>query len=500
MNLNKLVHGEVSELVRDNLPLEYQMCREWEAHNGWCGRRGCIFNSRFDGVPYEERYNLLSQVSGGFDEGDIPCGQVSEVVAPEEAVCGGEAGGEAGGATSLDLAPPALNSRAEVDKRANKRGHGGARKGAGRKCGQADKDKRVRRPGTSFCVTVALDVVESKDVFYEWLHCALGDSLLEYCICVEDYKDSTGKHIHCYLKTEKEYYLDFLRAKFVQRFKDVRTLDLQPCKRSIDWLRYITKEDADPLTNMRSSQFNFYYHLVHFARRSSSSVIDVTDPFVVKNWQKLKLIERFVYEYRLKDQGIPVLRKYDKPFIAFSWAWQVVNWYNRNYENKEVRKNQLYLWGDTNIGKSTLIEEIIRGANVCQPFPSEFGFSGYLPGRTQVILFEEFEWSVWRPFNYILKRIVEGRRVEVNVKGKPPMLIEHRGLVIFVSNENNVSDEALISRLIMVRADCHIKHCSLKGSIKMEEETAGWSSSEGEEDHVIQISSSGEEDCSEMGS
>ncbi|XP_049805079.1 uncharacterized protein LOC126248276 [Schistocerca nitens] len=149
-----------------------------------------------------------------------------------------------------------------------------------------------------------------------------------------------------------------------------------------------------------------------------------------------------------------------------------------------VRKKQLYLYGDTNIGKSTLVEKILsRKQHVYLPFCSEFGFGGYDPRVHNVIVFEEFEWQRWRPYASILKRIVEGRPVTVNVKNKPGMVIKHRGLVIFVSNEFTIGDEALISRLNVVHADCHIIHC-----LQMKEEVASDTSDIEAEEEVVCIS------------
>lgn len=62
-----------------------------------------------------------------------------------------------------------------------------------------------------------------------------------------------------------------------------------------------------------------------------SSEIDYTHPFVVRQYNKLRLIEKFVYQYKLKNSKCPVLYGCDKPYLGGSWAQQDVNWYNHSY-------------------------------------------------------------------------------------------------------------------------------------------------------------------------
>lgn len=333
-----------------------------------------------------------------------------------------------------------------------------------------------KRGGTSFLITVDSSAVAGKEHFIETVLSSW--SVVEYCCTEEPFAKGNSTHIHCYLKLSVPKKLVDVRTDIEFLFGTISgTFDVQACRSRKTVLIYITKFDPCPITNCNESSLSFNVRLYRWADRTNK--LDYTDPFLVNNWSRIKFIEKYFQSFQAKRVKVHCLSECHLSYNG--WAGRVVRWYNKAFRSTQVRKKQLYLFGDTNIGKSTLIEKVLsKKQHVYMPYCSEFGFGGYDSRIHKVILFEEFEWSRWRQFASILKRIVEGRPVTVNVKNRPGMTIIHRGLVIFVSNEFSIGDEALLSRLDVVHADCHIVHC-----LNVKDENVSPSSSDMEEEPPV---------------
>lgn len=84
---------------------------------------------------------------------------------------------------------------------------------------------------------------------------------------------------------------------------------------------------------------------------------------------------------------------------------------------KVIKKRQLYLWGPSNVGKSSLVESLIGKVNmkfVFYPGVGKFFMQGFDPYFHKFFLFEEFKLHFY-PVN-MLKRLLEGREYAYPVK------------------------------------------------------------------------------------
>jgi hypothetical protein len=85
-----------------------------------------------------------------------------------------------------------------------------------------------------------------------------------YYVCVEKHHLSGAYHLHCYLKFVHQYSCNEVREKYLGWFDG--TLDVKPCKSSRNWLKYISKEDDEPLHNVAVSRLSFRAQAISWGR------------------------------------------------------------------------------------------------------------------------------------------------------------------------------------------------------------------------------------------
>jgi hypothetical protein len=100
---------------------------------------------------------------------------------------------------------------------------------------------RVRR-GHQFCITVSpvelYDSVRSEFLsYFQFVN--------SYCIGLEKHHLSRDYHLHAWIEFLHGYTINQVKHLFLFWFEG--TVNVQSCKSSRNWLKYITKEDDDPL-------------------------------------------------------------------------------------------------------------------------------------------------------------------------------------------------------------------------------------------------------------
>lgn len=78
------------------------------------------------------------------------------------------------------------------------------------------------------------------------------DNLERYCVVLEKSESSAscGHPRHTFLKFKDPYKIDILR-EYIKIFVYGYAFDIQPCRSERSCLKYITKEDRNPLTNVK---------------------------------------------------------------------------------------------------------------------------------------------------------------------------------------------------------------------------------------------------------
>lgn len=320
--------------------------------------------------------------------------------------------------------------------------------GAGRGSGQVYKSRC--KPGCLFFVTLSLDEVY-QDVRKDFL--LSFNNIVTFCVAVEESKVSNkvSYHLHAFLEFASPCYVGDLREYISVVFDGLRC-DVQPCRSKKSCLKYISKEDRDLFYNCKLSLLHFNYRAYYWAVNSDS--FSFCDSFVMEHRFCYKFLQSLYNDVKKIKYRFVNFRVHDMLY-GLEWVDKVVLWWNSFIKSSGYKRQQLYLWGPSNVGKSSFIERLIGKVNmpyVFYPDAGNFSFGDFDPAFHQVVLFEEF--SLGKYDISLLKRLLEGRVFAASVKGSVPKYIKFTGPVIFVSNFGlNCEDQALINRLLFVNAD-----------------------------------------------
>lgn len=344
--------------------------------------------------------------------------------------------------------------------------------------------KSRRKPGRSFFVTISLGEVYNtvREDFIQFF-----TNIVTFCVAVEISKVSSSveNHLHAFLEFDSPCFVDEL-ADYIRVFAACNHVNVQPCRSRKSCLRYISKEDRDLYFNCRVTELNFNYRAYHWAKNAVR--FSFIDPFVMEH--------RFCYRF-LQQVFSDVKKESEVSFQGFkvhplvyglSWVDSVCTWWNSRVLTHGYKRKQLYLWGESNTGKSSFVERLVGKRNqsfIFNPDIGKFAYSDFDNSLHKIIIFEEFDLK-YHVISF-LKRLLEGRTFAAPVKCGPPKYIKFNGPVIFVSNENlpNDVDNALRNRLLVVEADSdfwpHYEANSALPAPKVESTS---------EDSVVSVSSS----------
>lgn len=136
----------------------------------------------------------------------------------------------------------------------------------------------------------------------------------------------------------------------------------------------------------------------------------------------------------------------------------VQEWFNECVSSWRVKFPALYLWGESNTGKTSIIfdwllarhvneNQIYRPARNCQ-----FAWGYFNPREHLVVVMDEFEFTQFDFEEW--KNIVEGRTTSVRVKGRPPKTIAIKCPIIMISNyQPPMHRNEIINRIRIVKSE-----------------------------------------------
>lgn len=333
------------------------------------------------------------------------------------------------------------------------------------------KLKQRKRPGRLFAVTISDFEIYRKvreDFASSFVH------LVTYCVAIErsQRSEKVSHHLHAFLEFDCEMLLEDLREYIVSCFPNIK-LDLQACRSKKTWLIYISKEDKDVYFNCKSSALHFNYRVHEWAM--SAGNFSFLDPFVVQHRFQYRFLQSYLAEYNISRTSSCLL---EPVCLAYkNWSLPVATWYNSCF-HFTIKRKCLYLYGDSNVGKTTFIERCIGKRNMdCVFYPGvgKFFMQDFNVRYHKVILFEEFDYSLYTECVSLLKRLLEGRPAAFPVKGQADKIINFQGHIIFISNFDLIRDGALRNRLLFVSADVPYweeESTPVAASIKTEEDDA----------------------------
>lgn len=313
---------------------------------------------------------------------------------------------------------------------------------------QSKSKRRCVQPGRKFFLTLSVEYIY-KTIRQDFVDTF--DGLVCYCVAIEksDKSEKVSNHIHAYLEFEEKMLLTDLR-EFIDSVFECN-YNLQSCKSKRNVLKYISKEDVNLLTNIKSSEMHFNYRVYLWAE--SVNVFRHNHPFVVEHRFCYRYLEQYFKTHQLL-KGV-CFEKFDVVESAYAnWSVCVAEWWNSAIGKFVHKRKCLYLYGPPNTGKSSYAEMIIGRRNlryVYYPGVGKFFMQDYDSMVHRVIVFEEFDIK----FHCVsmLKRLLEGKPYAYPVKCKSDNVIVFKGPIIFISNSNSVEDDALSVRLLFVSAE-----------------------------------------------
>lgn len=259
-------------------------------------------------------------------------------------------------------------------------------------------------------------------------------------------------HVHFYFQTYEKFLLNEIRSFLFEHLlsEDIH-FDIQACRSPKSVIKYISKEDLKLLYNVRTSELHFNYRVHDWCIKSEYFNYD--HYFVTEHRNCYRYLLSYFNEHKIKKDfpGFPgVPNRIEFPDCVND----VIDWWNEFIITEGVRRRQLYLYGDSTLGKSQLIEDILGELyNFCYfPDVGKFFMNGFKPSVHKIILFEEFD--IQFHCESMLKRLTEGRRYAYPTKGSESITIAYSGPVIFVSNNDPSSlSDPLKNRLTIVHAN-----------------------------------------------
>ncbi len=260
---------------------------------------------------------------------------------------------------------------------------------------------------------------------------------LAWCVvATEQHKDGTP-HLHCIIalkeriETRRPDYFDFLTGKHG---------NYQGCRNVGNTLAYVVKDNDYIQVNINVEE----YLRLRKAKKSTKSAIIAE--YIIAGDKTLKEImveypgfvmmhQRQIMDFRALVSVINKPKK--KDWIGASVLCtdndkdgDIARWLNKNIKQKrKFKQEQLYIWGETNIGKTSLIEQLSEYLNIYY-LPAEDFYDTYLDDSYDLVVMDEFKGQKRVSF---LNQFLQGSTMPLPKKGSQYVKCQNLPC-IFLSN------------------------------------------------------------------
>lgn len=347
--------------------------------------------------------------------------------------------------------------------------------------------KFSNRSATQFAVTVPYTIMHKQYVF---------DLLEDYCeiLVVSSEKHYNGDiHHHLFLQLNEKITRTQMRTVIESVYglpaspvpPNYDRTDTQPSDDSIyvatvrnkqKYLAYITKEDPNPIFKgwNVNEKLSFYFKCLDWAKNRRS--YDVTDPFVLQHPQYYKLLREVFLKCKHKESRGKKLPKYRPVYYCVnrdpSWQDKVIEWWNDWVINGfKHKKAQLYLWGPSNVGKTTFINNLLKmcidpkddddndedddddddnndddddyiESHIFRPTPNEqkYAFQEWDRYKYNICIIDEFQDSQFDLSD--LKKAIAGECFVTNCKYDQSKKVKLQVPILFISNFDAPKDSS----------------------------------------------------------
>jgi len=303
--------------------------------------------------------------------------------------------------------------------------------------------------------------------------------------------NETGHHVHTYFKTGTPFLVAHLRTQLVdllrQYFRNPNNpaINIQVIKEAevAAKVSYATKEDlCAVIVGVPLSYASLYYRqhvyikthrafeynhpLVFECRREMQYLVKRHAEYWQRtDFEKLEVRQREAYERfeatKNVTQGtwVHTLRLWTE---AASTVLEGDPFTDGHGQVLSYKPRNLYLWGESGVGKTTTLELLIpQLTNRCfTPTTSEatFAYSG-LTSSTRAIYIPDADPTFFSDHRETVLRLAEGKVLSIASKFTGPSKMAFYGVFVVVSNFQPPTDAAFANRFTIIHAPCPWSDC-----------------------------------------
>jgi hypothetical protein len=346
--------------------------------------------------------------------------------------------------------------------------------------------------------------LQAKNIFVTYSQCPLSASTvitaikaiftrkLSYVIAGQELHEEEGKHLHVLIVLKSRpnirnpRYLDLgMDGKPEVLKKKKKRSPIQPTKqakvyhpkmeaaRSVnDSICYVTKEgkaqswginwkEARKQALKRKSVKSVV--IAEDLLTGSSSMMDIIQMypgFSMMHLKKIQDFQLFIQLQQLQNLALPHFPGL-KTGIQFSRAHnRIFKWINKNFYGLPTRphkQKQLFIHGPPNTGKTSLIS-FLQTYFKAYELPRANGFYDLYNDSYDFVYIDEFQAFVT---TYFLNQFLEGRPMQLNRKGLPPVIKKKNMPVIILSNKTLENCFPNTESYILSTLQCRLKQVEL---------------------------------------
>lgn len=316
------------------------------------------------------------------------------------------------------------------------------------------------------------------------LACKLHDYDIQVLVvATEDHKEE-GKHLHVYIETRKTMYTTKPTFFDLTRLCTINTNDryhpniLIP-KNKQSWMKYTIKGG-----NYKCFPQGFDPKLQLGAQEKHQAKIKITDAIATEVYKGTslsslratfpgfmllhsKVVQQFYNQVSIDKEQIERAKKFNTIFRFVGDGelnnQRIAGWINDNViHNHQFRQLQLWIWGPTKIGKTSLEEMLNR--NGCNIHLVDYSSKDYYEGltdETQLIVFDEYKAQKTITE---MNKLTDGSLCQVNQKGgsykfkrpMPVLVLSNFSIKQCYSNSDDTHLATLIGRFTEIECTKNI--------------------------------------------
>lgn len=282
----------------------------------------------------------------------------------------------------------------------------------------------------------------------------LGDDFL---VSQESHEDGTP-HLHFVSITRDPYqYTEF--AMVITEY-GLGAPHIEGIKKLKDVVRYCCKEDIEPLYDGDRVKKCLPWHTNAGKWVRAHPTFNHYDAFVMSLPVATPALKRMHNDYwgdRGDVEGMVVSSALAYPWPPSglrTWERDVKEWVEVSFVNNRVHKMpQLFLTGEPNVGKTTLMQRLLKFEFAYRAGVDRWWLMRFDPKKHLFIYIDEFDYDTFVCKKDLLK-LLAGESFQFPVKFKTPGLYDSNLPVIVISNYAMPDDAAFRVRVIEVNADC----------------------------------------------